>query len=86
MQIRRTQYRVLPKFFEDIGGLLLQICNEAAENGLHTSARQGIISLIEKSNKDLTYLMHWRPLSLLNTDGKIYSKMLSMRLEKYCHI
>ena len=69
-------------FFKHLSALLLRVCRTIAMNGLHTTAKQGVISLIEKSNKDLTKLTHWRPLSLLNCDGKIYAKMLTIRLEK----
>ena len=69
-------------FFNVIKFLLLDICRIAAVKGLHTTAKQGIISLIEKSNKNLDLLDSWRPLSLLNCDGKFYAKMLALRLEK----
>ena len=69
------------RFFNEIKYLLLKVCNEVSENGLNTTARQGIITLIEKTGKNSEYLANWHPLSLLNCDGKIYMKMLSLRLE-----
>ena len=70
-------------FFEIIGHLLLKVCRSAANKGLHNTARQGIITLIEKQgNKNLRKLTNWRPLSLINCDGKIYMKMIALRLEK----
>ena len=69
-------------FFNIVKYLLLEICQLACIKGLHVSARQGIISLIEKANADLDKLGGWRPLSLLNCDGKFYSKILATRLEK----
>ena len=35
---------------------------------------------MEKPQKDLLWLKSWRPLSLLNCDGKIYSKILANRM------
>ena len=49
---------------------------------LSISQRQGIIRLIPKKDKNLSYLKNWRPISLLNTDYKIATKALAMRLKK----
>ena len=68
-------------FFQELKGLILRICQEIAEKEMHTTARQGIITLIEKLGKDLDFLSNWRPLSLLNSDCKVYAKILAQRLE-----
>ena len=49
---------------------------------MHLSAKRGILLLLEKIGKDMLVLKNWRPLTLLNTDNKIYAKILAMRLEK----
>ena len=49
---------------------------------LHLSGRRGIISLLEKMDKDPLLLNNWRPLSLLNADYKIYSKCLANRMQE----
>ena len=49
---------------------------------LSNSQRHGIIRLIEKKGKDRRYVKNWRPISLLNVDTKIVSKVFAMRLEK----
>ena len=49
---------------------------------LHLTARRGIISLLEKVGKDTLVLDQWRPLSILTTDYKLYSKVLARRLQK----
>ena len=69
------------KYYELLKTLMLQMCKSAAKHGLHTTARQGVITLIEKSGKNLELLSNWRPLSLLNCDGKVYTKILANRLE-----
>lgn len=53
------------------------------KNGiLHNTARDGIISLLDKPDKNHLLIDNWRPLTLLNTDYKIYAKILANRLEK----
>ena len=48
---------------------------------LSFSQREGIISLIPKQGKDLRELKNWRPLSLLNCDYKILTKVLANRMK-----
>ena len=48
----------------------------------HLSARRSVISLLEKPNKDPLYIKNWRPLSLLNTDNKLFGKILATRQQK----
>jgi hypothetical protein len=43
--------------------------------------RRGIINLIPKQDKDLKYIANWRPISILNTDYKIITKVLANRLK-----
>ena len=74
-------------FWPQVKEKLLDIYNEAIQKGmLHLSARQSVISLSEKPGKDPLKLKCWRPLSLLNTDNKIYSKLLAKRLQKVTEI
>ena len=49
---------------------------------LSIEQRRGILSIIPKKDKDLRYLANWRPLTLLNTDYKILTKLLALRLQK----
>ena len=57
--------------------------NYAFQTGnLSISQRLGIISLIPKKDKNLEFLKNWRPITLLNTDYKIATKAIAMRLEK----
>ena len=48
---------------------------------LHISARRGVLTLIPKKDREPTLLKNWRPLTLLNTDYKILSKVLANRLQ-----
>ena len=41
-----------------------------------------MITLIEKSGRDKRLIKNWRPISLLNVDGKIISKILADRVKR----
>lgn len=49
---------------------------------LPTSCRRAILSLLPKKG-DITLLKNWRPVALLTTDYKIFSKSISNRLNAY---
>ena len=46
-----------------------------------TSQRQAVIKLLEKKDRDKTLIKNWRPISLLNTDLKIFSNVLAAKLK-----
>ena len=69
--------------FEILGLKLLKSLNYAFPVGeLPTSQRQAVITLIEKSGRDKQLVKNWRPISLLNVDAKILSKILADRVKK----
>ena len=45
------------------------------------SQRQAVIKLIEKKGRDKKFIKNWRPISLLNVDTKLISKVLSERIK-----
>ena len=47
---------------------------------LHSTARQGILNLIPKSNKDSRFIKNLRPITLLNTDYKIIEKAIALKM------
>jgi hypothetical protein len=55
--------------------------NYGIHNKLSTDQRRGILSLIPKKDKDPRLLKNWRPISLLNTDYKIFAKTMATRLQ-----
>ena len=46
------------------------------------SQKQAVITLLEKSGKDRALLENWRPMSLVNVDTKITSKVIAERVKK----
>ena len=69
-------------FWTDISDLVTKTFHNAFDRGqLCESQRQGVICLIPKQGKDLTRLESWRPLSILNTDYKIITKVLGKRIK-----
>ena len=46
------------------------------------SQKQAVITLIGKKGKDRNYLENWRPISLINVDAKIASKVIATRVKK----
>ena len=66
-----------------IGNLLYNVYTEIINNGkLHDSARCGIITLLEKLGKNTLLFDNWKPLSLLNVDYNIYTKVISNRMQE----
>ena len=64
-----------------IGDSFVEMINICLRNGcLSISQRMGLITLICKDPARSTDLTNWRPISLLNCDYKIVSKVLCMRL------
>jgi len=71
------------KFWSDIKHCLMGCLRANIGDGIMTtSQRQSVISLLEKEGKDKLLLKNWRPISLINTDTKLFSKVLALRLRK----
>ena len=70
-------------FWIDLKDILLESYKYSYEQkNLTQSQKLGVLNLIPKEGKDIRLLSNWRPISLLNTDYKILTKVLAMRLQK----
>ena len=70
-------------FWPVLQGMLVGALNEAFDKGeLSSSQKQGVITLIEKEGKDSLQIKNYRPITLLNVDYKILSKVLAKRIKE----
>ena len=71
------------KFWDLLGPLLLNVYDESFERGiLPENMRVGVITLLEKKDKNRLKLANWRPISLLGVDYKLLAKCMGERLKK----
>jgi exonuclease III len=70
------------KFWNELKENFFKCIINIFENGIMSlDQRGGIISLIPKGDKDPRFIKNWRPISLLNVDYKILTKVLANRLK-----
>jgi len=50
---------------------------------MSNSQKQAVITLIEKQRKDRSLIETWRPISLVNIDAKIISKVIASRIKNF---
>ena len=73
-------------FWAKIKDLVTDSIVYAILNGhMSNDQRSGILSLIPKKDKDIRMLKNWWPLTLLNTDYKVYAKALATRCKWSYH-
>ena len=69
-------------FWHLIEKCLVDSLNFAHEHGQPSnSQKQAMITLLEKKDKDRSFIKTWRPISLINVDVKIASKAIARKLE-----
>ena len=69
-------------FWNLLGESLVECFNATFEKGeMSPSQKQAVITLIEKKDQDRCDLQNWRPISLLNVDTKIASKVIAERMK-----
>ena len=73
-------------FFNDICDMLLDCYYYSFEQGfMSISQRNGVITLLPKTDKDQVFIKNHRPITLLNTDYKIIAKVMANRLKLFLH-
>ena len=78
-----SQKNFFLSFWDDIKDIYISFIRTAGiKKELSVLQRQAIIRLIEKKGKDKRFIKNWRPISLLNVDYKIASKLLLKGSEK----
>ena len=71
-------------FWDDISDILVEALNCSYTLAqLSATQRRGVISLLPKDGKDITYVKNWRPITLLCNDYKLASKAIAERLRKH---
>ena len=76
-------YKVFWRHLENPYMDMLSEVNEQRE--LHQTARNGVINMIPKAQKNPKILANLRPITILNTDYKILEKVIANRLEPAMH-
>lgn len=69
------------RFWHILGIHLLEGLQDSLQRGiLSPNQRRSVITMIPKKGKDKRFIRSWRPISVLNADYKVFSKLLSKRL------
>ena len=75
------------KFWDLLGPLLLEVINQSFVDGeLLESMKASMTKLIFKKRGVIKDLKNWRPISLLNVDYKICSKVITLCLSRVLHV
>ena len=70
------------KFWDLVKRMILTVYDESFSLGtLPECMKVGVITLLEKKSKDRLVLANWHPITLLNTDYKLLTKLLAERLK-----
>ena len=81
--IDRLPYEFYKVFWCKIKDFFFEVVKEIIKDAeIHLSARRGILPLLEKLDKNPLKLESWKPLTLLTTDSKLFTKVLATRLQE----
>ena len=69
-------------FWNSVGKLMTEVFNHSLELGqISNSQKQAITTLIDKKGRDRMFLENWSPISLINVDSKIATKVIANRIK-----
>ena len=68
------------KYWHLIHDLFLAYVNEVLQSGISDSRNVSVVKLLYKKTGEIFLLTNYRPISLINTDVKIITKVLTIRL------
>lgn len=72
------------QFWNFLSPYLLRSYQHSFQEGLlSVEQRRGVVTLIPKGEVDRHLISNWRPMTLLNTDYKILTKMMALRLQPH---
>ena len=81
--LRAEFYRT---FISEVGPRICEVLNDVFKKGkLSDTQRMGLITLLFKKKGSRADLANWRPISLLNVDYKILTKILANRMRLVLH-
>jgi hypothetical protein len=78
-------YEILALLFNHpaTGRIALQVYNDALSQSIFPLSWLETCMILLPKKGDLALLQNWRPISLINTDAKIFTRMINARLMKY---
>ena len=69
-------------FWPLISSCYIRCVNDCFEKGeMSQSQKNAFITIIEKKGKDRSLIENWRPISLVNVDAKMMSKVIALRIK-----
>ena len=76
------QMNLMQKYYPQLKYILHAAYMQVDEtNEMIPSAREGVVALMEKLNKNSLKLANWRPLVMLCSDYKVFAKIIANRLQ-----
>ncbi|KAG1314597.1 hypothetical protein G6F64_001345 [Rhizopus arrhizus] len=69
---------------ESLQPLVLSVYNQALLSGLFPPSWTSTCTVLLPKKGDLNLLRNWRPISLINTDAKVFTRLLSGRILGHC--
>jgi hypothetical protein len=81
-------YEIISLLFQHTATLDLayKVYSDAIKYGIFPPSWQQTCMCLLPKKGDLSLLKNWRPISLINTDAKVFTRLMNARLMPYCCI